>query len=187
MPASEPTQDPRIPSGEELAKIAAGFLERFKLPISIVLAVLFAGLLNLKDYGKTTNRELIETQGVSVPGKIFEGTDVTGRRSRQSFLVSYQTADQRWINREFEVTGHFFRDRIDDEFVTNPDVEVRYLPSDPYNAIIIGGMLKMPYWVLSLLDIFIGLLIGGIFFYLATIFVGHWMTEWKGAGSDSEG
>lgn len=164
---------------EAVAERAAHYLGKHKRSMAVGLAILIAVATNIVDYRNTCNRELIEAEGVTVPGVITEGTHITGRRGRSHFVVSYTTQDGAVIEQRFEVTGRFFLGRTDEEFITDSRVDVRYLPGDPRNAFVVDGTHKTSYWVLAVIDVLIAIVIGGAFYYFSTLFVGFWTKRSK--------
>ncbi|MGV3664419.1 MAG: hypothetical protein ACO1TE_29875 [Prosthecobacter sp.] len=90
----------------------------------------------------------LEKGGVNVPG-ILE-TAKTRRSTRRStdytVVASYtlQTGEKR--KTEFEVTSDFLQSRTNGDgmtgMITDPNVEIRYLPAKPGLAMIVGGSLN---------------------------------------------
>ena len=172
-------RQPAEPDCSASAERIAHYLRPLKLPVALGLAILFAVATNIRDYRHTANRERIEGEGVTVRGVLIKGAHSVGRRGRSDFWVRYITTDQQVIEQQFQVTGRFFLGRTDDQFITDSQVDVRYLPGDPRNAFVIDGTLKMPYWVLALLDVFLAVVIGGAFYYFATLIVNCWTRQPK--------
>ena len=81
------------------------------------------------------------TQGIDVPGTITKTRVATGSKNKKTYYlqVAYDL-DGGPHQREFSVRKSFYTTRTNsDGRVTNPQVEVRYLPDAHEKAIIKGG------------------------------------------------
>jgi hypothetical protein len=94
-------------------------------------------------YGYTEQARVSEfdKDGVSVIGEIMQGEERSGRRGRRSytFEITYQVEGRSYTN-QFSVTGDYFKQHVrGDEIGPNSAVELKYLPRDPNQAIVVGG------------------------------------------------
>ncbi len=116
--------------------------------IAAVFVVLWGVYLASNGSGTGKQMAQLEKKGVTVPG-IIESAKTkeskSGRRRTTDYFVvaafTTQSGDPK--KSEFEVTPSFFEARTQGQglmgSIVNPNVEIRYLPTDPSLAIIIGG------------------------------------------------
>lgn len=112
--------------------------------IGAFFVVLWGVYLASNGSGAGKQLATLEKKGVTVPG-IIESAQKSGRRRSTEYTVVAAFATQSGEPRksEFEVTPSFFESRTRGEGVrgaiVNPNVEIRYLPTNPKLAMIIGG------------------------------------------------
>ena len=111
-------------------------------------AVLYGVYLASEGSGARKADAILEKNGVTVPGMVVGAktkTSGSARRRSTEYLFdtqfTIQNGEQR--QREFVVDSSFFESRVSGSgmmgTITQPNVEVRYLPTDPSHAIIVGG------------------------------------------------
>jgi hypothetical protein len=115
--------------------------------IAAVFVVLWG--VYLASSGSDTGKQvaLLEKKGVTVPG-IIESAKKSGRRRSTECMVVATFATQSGEPRkaEFEVTSSFFESRTSGQgmmgMIVNPNIEVRYLQTNPNVAMIVGGSIN---------------------------------------------
>jgi len=115
--------------------------------IAAVFVVLWG--VYLASSGSETGKQvaLLEKKGVTVPG-IIESAKKSGRRRSTEYTVVATFATQSGEPRkaEFEVTSSFFESRTSGQgmmgMIVNPNIEVRYLQTNPNVAMIVGGSIN---------------------------------------------
>ena len=138
-----------------------------KLKIFSVIAVLGGPFAAFEGYKDKQLLAEMDKSGVTVPGEIVGGGSSGGRRSRSYELIigfSPQGATTP-TKKSFKVTSSFYKAHTSDSSITDPNVQVRYLPAKPDTAIVVGG--SSEYTALFPLGIgagVIGLLLGGFMF-----------------------
>ncbi|MBL8755467.1 MAG: hypothetical protein JNK15_19360 [Planctomycetes bacterium] len=85
--------------------------------------------------------ERIETAGKDVPGVLREGSVQHGRKGKKTFLftVAYTPEGGAARQQDFEVSREFAERVTKDDTIVAPDCTVRYDPTDPMVAIVVGG------------------------------------------------
>lgn len=115
-------------------------LSRFK---TIALLGILAGpVLAYIGWKEKAQLARIQSEGVTVPGIIEGGETRRGRRGSKSYKmdVSYQPqGGGNKIQKKFTVKSDYVTTHVANDEITNDKAEVRYLPSDPSQAIIVGG------------------------------------------------
>ncbi len=106
----------------------------------------------------------LESEGVSTPGKIVEAHVRSGQKGRKTYYLSvdWDAGTERKNGDSFSVTRLFYNSRIGNGgSISDSSVTVRYVPSDPDSAIIVGGRPEMEgiRWVGLILMIIGGLII----------------------------
>ena len=83
----------------------------------------------------------IEKDGVSVPGEIESG-EVTQRKRSKTYKLTVGYKPQgasEVIHKEFKVKKAYVDQHVTDNAIQDSHAEVRYLPSDPQQAVLVGG------------------------------------------------
>ncbi|WP_395741831.1 DUF3592 domain-containing protein [Prosthecobacter sp.] len=106
--------------------------------------MIIAGLaLAYVSMNKGKGRELLESTGIEVPGKVLkvEVNTKTGRRSgtKNWLTVEYTPKEKAAITRQFQVTDGYLGSITKGDEVTVDTVPVVYSAADPKNAIIRNG------------------------------------------------
>ena len=105
-----------------------------------LFALIMGPVLTYKAYEEKQSNDRIAKEGIEVQGVPTEGHSQTGRRSSSYKLtVMYPTKGGKPVTHEFKVTRDYFKSVSNDTTITVPTVPVKYLPSDPHSAIIVGG------------------------------------------------
>jgi|GEM_PF-1192512 len=112
--------------------------------IAAVFIVLWG--VYLASSGSDTGKQvaLLEKKGVTVPGTI-ESAKKSGRRrsTEHTVVATFATQSGEPRKAEFEVTSSFFESRTSGQgmmgMIVNPNIEVRYLQTNPNVAMIVGG------------------------------------------------
>lgn len=125
----------------------------------ISIIAIFAGpALAYWGYHAKVSLAELEKNGITVPGIIDGGESKTGRNSHQNFDVHYTQQGGVKVNRTFGVKRDYFKAHTSENTISDPNVQVRYLPSDPSNVMLIGGSTDNT----AMLPVGIGTCIGGI-------------------------
>lgn len=114
-------------------------------------AVLYGIYMASEGSGAGKNLAKLEKGGVNVPGVIVSAkTQKSGRRSVDYIVVAtYELQSGEKRRSEFKVTEDFLESRAAGPAPADPNVEVRYLPTDPSLAIIVGGSVNRSsnFWI----------------------------------------
>lgn len=112
-----------------------------KIKLIAAFAIIGGPFFTYKGHQEKERLSKLEQQGVTVEGFIEGGEWRKGRRSSSYKLdVSYTPQKGVPVKQTFEVRSDFFSAHASNTKVTDPDVKVRYLPSNIQgSAIIVGG------------------------------------------------
>lgn len=112
-----------------------------KIKIIAVVAALAGPFLTFQGHKDKENLAALEKDGVTVEATIEGGEWRKGKRGSRnySFDVSYAPQAGAPQKKSFKVTSNFFNAHSTEEAITDPHCQVRYLPANPDNAIVVGG------------------------------------------------
>lgn len=110
-------------------------------PIIYGIGAIIVGIMLFFSGKKDKERsEIFAAQGVTVKGEVQSGASSGGRRSKSYNLeVAYTTKEGKACTSPIKVSKSFYNSIGSDGVVTQPLVEVVYLPEKPMDAIIKGG------------------------------------------------
>ena len=88
-----------------------------------------------------SNMKQLASEGVEVTGQVIEGVEKSGRRGRRSYSldVSFRTDKGFPVTKSFSVSKTIFSRHCNSEFITNPNIPIRYASSNPENCVIVGN------------------------------------------------
>lgn len=83
----------------------------------------------------------LEKDGVVTSAEIVGGEWKKGRKGGKTykFDVAFTPKGAGVRTQNFEVTSEYFSQHASEDAITNPKAEVRYLPTDPSKAMVVGG------------------------------------------------
>ncbi|WP_395743473.1 DUF3592 domain-containing protein [Prosthecobacter sp.] len=113
-----------------------------KIKLFAIIAILAGPFVTYYGHQEKERLTKLEKEGVTVDGFIEGGNWKTGKGSYHQFDVSYTPQNGAPTKQTFKVTSDYFSAHASEttKLVTNPDVKVRYLPSDVQgSAILVGG------------------------------------------------
>lgn len=112
-----------------------------KFKLIAVIALLAGPIMAFMGYQDQQRLAALEKDGVTVPGFIEGGEWKRGKKGSKSysFDVSYTPQSGAPQKQSFKINSDFFKAHATEQEVTDPNCQVRYLASDPKNAIVIGG------------------------------------------------
>ncbi|MES2593709.1 MAG: DUF3592 domain-containing protein [Verrucomicrobiota bacterium] len=114
---------------------------RTKIKLVAIAAVLLGPYAAYEGYKDKQMLAEMDKTGITVPGEITGGESSKRRRSSSYvFNVAYlpQGANAP-MEKDFRVKSDFFKAHVSGDSVGDPKVEVRYLPTNPQTAIVVGG------------------------------------------------
>lgn len=112
-----------------------------KIKIVAVIGVLVGPYMTFLGHQEKERLALLDKEGMTAPGEIVGGEWKTGRKRSKSysFDVAFTPKDKPQLTQSYKVKANFFKEHASEETITQPAVEVRYLPSDPAKSILVNG------------------------------------------------
>jgi Protein of unknown function (DUF3592) len=112
-----------------------------QIKLVAIIAILAGPFLAVQGYNTKQSLAALEKEGVTVEGVIDGGESSSGRRrsSSYSFDVSFAPQTGAPQKKAFKVTGTFFKAHVTGEAISDPKVQVRYLPTNVDTSILVGG------------------------------------------------
>jgi hypothetical protein len=116
-----------------------------RLKLLAVAALIGGPILAYSIRNEVEERKLVEKDGKTVPGVVIDG-DIRSKRGSKSykFNVTYPAPDATPVTKKFSVPREFAERYVTNNTLVRDDVEVRYLPSDPQKAFLVGGNQPVP-------------------------------------------
>lgn len=117
-----------------------------RLKLVALIALVGGPAFGYITHQETVRLQALEKEGETVPGVITGGELSTGRRGSKKFdfEVIYKTKKGDEVKKTFRVYRAFAEKYVADKSLIRDDVEVRYLPKDPQNAILVGSSNHTP-------------------------------------------
>ncbi len=114
---------------------------RTKIKLVAIAAVLLGPYAAYEGYKDKQMLAEMDKSGITVPGEIMGGESGGRRRSKSyNFDVAYTPQGASGpIEKDFKVKSDFFKAHVSGDSISDPKVEVRYLPTNPQTAIVVGG------------------------------------------------
>jgi len=111
-----------------------------RLKLIAILALIAGPILAVSGYKDKQSHEKLVAEGVKVEGEITGGESSKRRRSGKTykFDIAFETKEKRVIKKTLTVPKSFVDSHTSGETITNPKVEVLYLPSDPTQCEVVG-------------------------------------------------
>ncbi len=111
-----------------------------KFKIAAVIAILVGPGLAFLGHKEKGRLENLDKNGTTVDGMITGGESSKRRKSSSyTFNVEYKKTDGKVAYRDFKVKSDFFKSHVSGDTISQPAVKVRYLESNPDEAVIVGG------------------------------------------------
>jgi hypothetical protein len=114
------------------------------LKISAILCLIVGPYLIFSGQGGQEEFDKLRANGVEVPGLLTKGESrVMGRRLRSwEFDVEWKTKEGRNMKQHMVLSQDFAKPRLRGDSVTDPEVIVCHLPSDPAKAFVVGAKIE---------------------------------------------
>lgn len=113
-----------------------------KIKLGTIIFLLVGLSMAYFGYQKKKDLALVKKDGITVSGKILSGQLNHNRKSGRvthSFSVEFSPKEGQKTSRSFKVEEAFFNSHVKGDSLINPIVQVRYLPTDFDNSIIVNG------------------------------------------------
>ncbi len=112
-----------------------------KIKIFAVIGVLAGPYATYIGHQEKERLALLDKEGVTAPGEIVGGEWKKGRKrgTTYSFDVAFTPKDKPEVTQSYKVKADFFKEHASEDNITQPAVEVLYLPSDPMKSILVNG------------------------------------------------
>lgn len=139
-----------------------------QIKIVAVIAVLAGPFLAIQGYNTKQSLAALEKDGITVEGTIEGGESRSGGRRRsssQSFDVSFSPQNGTPQKKSFSVTNPFFKAHVSGDTISDPKVQVRYLPTNVENSILVGGSTDNSWTFLAGIGGFVGGLLTAIYMF----------------------
>jgi hypothetical protein len=141
-----------------------------KIKLVAIVAILAGPFFAIQGYNTKQSLAALEKDGVTVEGVIQGGESNTGGRRRSSsysFEVGFTPQVGSPQVKTFAVTANYFNAHVSGDAISDPKVEVRYLPSQPDNSILVGGSTDNSWtFMAGLAALLVGLLTAGYMFFV---------------------
>ncbi len=112
-----------------------------RLKYVALLGILAGPVLAFMGWKEKQKLAVIEQDGVTVPAEIESG-EMTKRKRTKTYKLTVGYKPQgasEVIHKEFTVKKAYVDMHVNDDTIKDTHAEVRYLPSDPQQAVLVGG------------------------------------------------
>ena len=111
-----------------------------RIKLLAVLALVGGPIVAFVSYSKKQTFDKIVTEGVEVDGTLEKG-ESTKRKGVTSykFDVAWKTKEGKSFTKNMSLSSSFVKPRLNGDSITDWDVKVKYLPSDPNEAFVVGA------------------------------------------------
>lgn len=113
-----------------------------KYSIIAAIAIVAGPFLTFHGIEEGKRLEELDKAGVTVPGEIVGGESQTGGKRRSSsykFDVAFTPKDGQVTTQTFKVKSDFFKSHVSGDSISDPAVQVKYIPAKLEEAVIVGG------------------------------------------------
>lgn len=112
-----------------------------QIKLVAVIAILAGPFLAIQGYNTKQSLAELEKDGITVEGVIDGGESSSGRRRSSSYSFDVSFSPQTGVpqKKPFKVTSGFFKAHVSGDTISDPKVQVRYLPTNTDTAILVGG------------------------------------------------
>ena len=114
----------------------------------MIIALLLGGIFTVVACMDMAKQARLEKGGVTTDGEIMSGESRRSRRSTNyKFDIRYVPEGKSPITKSFSVTSSFFNQHTAGDSISNEMCQIRYMPDNPEDAIVVGGTSDMS-WML---------------------------------------